>query len=595
MSAQILVVLITIVTLFLFIQGNLRYDFVSLLTLIALVLTGLVPAEDAFVGFAHPAVITVAAVLIISDALTKTGAINRLVTLINRGSDKLQVKILTLMAITAGLSAFMNNVGALALIMPIALTIAKDNKISPSKLLMPVSFASLLGGMLTSIGTPPNLIISTYRVQAGKEAFPFFSFLPVGLTLALTGIAFTVLVGWKLIPLRESDNLGERFNLEDYLFELVVTDECNPSGIKLKDFHKIYGVGINVVSITRDEYQIVSPSGSDKIFPGDILIIKSVSKDLNDLMRKSCLDLKGAKTEKLISETALKSDNIALVDVVLRDDSPLIGRTAIQTQLRTRYNANLIAVSRQGISNVERLKELHFESGDILLLQVPEVSLNDVYSKMRALPLAERDVGLNIKDSTRDQIITVSAFAISILLATFNVLPVNISFVAVTVVLVISKVVTPREFYGSIEWPTIIMIGSLFALGQALETSGGTETIANVISKLAIHFSPAILLGILMTITIILSNLFTSNAAAILMAPIALGVANTLDLSVDPFLMTVSVGAASSFLTPIAHQSNTLVMGPGGYKFPDYWRLGLPLVLISIFVGVPMILWVWPL
>lgn len=595
MSAQILVILITIVTLFLFIQGKLRYDFVSLLTLIALVLTGLVPAEDAFVGFAHPAVITVAAVLIISEALTKTGAINRLVALINRGSDKVQLKILTLMAITAGLSAFMNNVGALALIMPIALTIAKDNKISPSKLLMPVSFASLLGGMLTSIGTPPNLIISTYRVQAGKEAFSFFSFLPVGLTLALTGIAFTVLVGWKLIPLRESDNLSERFNLEDYLFELVVTDECNPSGIKLKDFHKIYGVGINVVSITRDEYQIVSPSGGDEIFPGDILIIKSISKDLNDLMRKTCLDLKGAKTEKLIAETALKSDDIALVEVVLRDDSPLIGRTAIQTQLRTRYNANLIAVSRQGISNVERLKELHFESGDILLLQVPEVSLSDVYSKMRALPLAERDVGLNIKDSTRDQIITVSAFGISILLATFNVLPVNISFVAVTVVLVISKVVTPREFYESIEWPTIIMIGSLFALGQALETSGGTETIANVISKLAIHFSPAILLGILMTITIILSNLFTSNAAAILMAPIALGVANTLGLSVDPFLMTVSVGAASSFLTPIAHQSNTLVMGPGGYKFTDYWRLGLPLALISIFVGVPMILWAWPL
>lgn len=595
MNDQILVILIILATLYLFVDGRIRYDFVALMALVALVLTGVIDGKDAFKGFGHPAVITVAAVLIISSALIKTGAIEKLVALLGRGSDSIRLKVFSLMSITALLSAFMNNVGALAIIMPICMTLAKDKDIPPSKLLMPVAFASLLGGMITGIGTPPNLIISTFRVQAGSEPFSFLAFTPVGLTVTIAGILFTSLIGWKLIPVRGSSKLEDRFNLDNYLFELIVTEVCPGEGIRLRDFQGLYGESVNVVSIMRQGDQILSPGASQKIFPDDLLIVKSSSERLNNLTRKSCLQLKSPKSQKLISENNLRSNDISLVEVVLRDDSPLIGRTAVETQLRTRYNANLIAVSRKGIVNIERLKSLKFNRGDILLLQVAASSLDDIYGKIRCLPLAKRETGLKIMDASWEQKVTVLIFGISVILAVLELVPVQISFTLASLALVMFRIISPREFYQAIEWPTIIMIGSLFALGEALETSGGSESLANIISGTSSYLSPGLLLALIMTITVILTNIVNNNAATILMAPIALRVAALLGVSHDPFLMAVCVGASISYITPIGHQSNTLIMGPGGYKFSDYWRLGLPLSILSIAVGTPLILMVWPL
>jgi|LSQX01.2.fsa_nt_gb di/tricarboxylate transporter len=595
MNDQILVILIILATLYLFVDGRIRYDFVALLALVTLVLTGVIDGKEAFKGFGHPAVITVAAVLIISSALIKTGAIEKLVGLLGRGNDSIRLKVLSLMSITALLSAFMNNVGALAIIMPICMTLAKDKDIPPSKLLMPVAFASLLGGMITGIGTPPNLIISTFRVQAGSEPFSFLAFMPVGLSVTIAGILFTAFIGWKLIPVRGSSKLEDRFNLDNYLFELIVSEACPGEGVRLKDFQSLYGESVNVVSIMREGDRILSPGASQKIFPHDLLIVKSSSERLNNLTRKSCLQLKGPKSQKLISENNLRSNDISLVEVVLRDDSPLIGRTAIETQLRTRYNANLIAVSRRGRINVERLKSLKFNRGDILLLQVATSSLDDIFGKIRCLPLAKRETGLKIMDSSREQKITLLIFGISIILTVLELVPVQISFTLASLALVFFRIISPREFYQAIEWPTIIMIGSLFALGEALETSGGSETLANIISGTSSYLSPGLLLALIMTITVVLTNIVNNNAATILMAPIALRVAALLGASHDPFLMAVCVGASISYITPIGHQSNTLIMGPGGFKFADYWRLGLPLSILSIAVGTPLILMVWPL
>ncbi len=594
MYGQIVVFVVILLTLILFAHGKLRYDFVSLLALLVLILFGVIKPEESFKGFSHPAVITVASVLIISSALVKTGAVDKLVDLVNKGSDKTFFKILVLMTITAVLSAFMNNVGALAIIVPIALKIAKDKDIPPSKLLMPVAFASLLGGMITGIGTPPNLIISEYRIQTGKEAFRFFDFAPVGLTLAVAGILFISFIGWKLIPIRDTGALKERFNIEDYLFELVVTDKCAKEGIKLSDFFNTYGVGINIVTIIRGGRQITSPGGRQTILRDDILIVKAMPSNLNDLIHKTCLELKGAETDKLVSETMLRSDDVALVEVVLRNDSHLIGRTAVETKLRNRYNANLIAVSRKGVYTVDRLKNFKFNNGDVLLLQAPKASLHDMYSKMRALPLTEHDVDLKIEDTKKEQWLTLIIFFVSVILAALNILPVYVSFAAAALLLVILKIMTPREFYEAIEWPTIIMIGSLFAIGAALESSGGSETIAGLITGLSSYVPAYIILSIILVMTIILANIINNNATTILMAPIAISVAAALSLNADPFLMAVVIGASTSFITPIAHQSNTLVMGPGGYKFTDYWKLGLPLTLILILLGIPLIMIIWP-
>lgn len=594
-NPQIIVFLVTLVTLILFVDGRLRYDFVSLLSMLILTFTGIVKPENAFLGFSHPAVITVAAVLIITSALIKTGVINRLVTIINLGSNKLTLKIMGLMTITALLSAFMNNVGALALIMPISMGIAKDNDISPSQLLMPIAFASLLGGMITSIGTPPNLVISTYRIQAGKEAFSFFSFAPVGLALTFAGILFTTILGWKLIPVRKSTDLKEGFELEDYLFELLVTEDCPSRGIRLRDICKTYKVSLNIISIIRDGQVTIPPSASERIFPNDILIVKSLSGDLNNLINKACFKLKGAKTDKLLSDKYLKSNDIALIEVVLRDDSPLIGRTAVETQLRNRYNANLIALSSKGVTKIERLKVYKFSVGDVLLLQVPKTHLNDMYLKMRCLPLAEREIDLPITTTGKEQFISVFVFLISIVLSTLGIMPVQITFTASALLLVIFNVISPREFYQAIEWPTVIMIGSLFSLGEAIETSGLSENIASFLLNLSIYFPPTFMVVMVMFITICLTNLINNTAATILMAPIGISIANSLGVSVDTFLMSICIGASTSFMTPIAHQSNTLVMGPGGYKYTDYVYLGLPLSIISLVIGAPLILLVWPL
>ena len=595
MVSQIIVFAVILLTLFLFIDGRLRYDFVALLGLVTLTITGVIPPEVAFVGYSHPAIITVASVLVISSALIKTGVIDNLVRLINKGKNSVTSKVISLMVITATLSAFINNTGALALILPIALTISKDNKISPYQLLMPVAFASLLGGMITGIGTPPNLIVSTYRIQAGYEAFPFFSYAPVGITLSIVGILFTAFIGWRLIPKRDSKSISDLFDIEGYLFELIVTDSYKLAGKTLREFYKEFKIEMNVLSIIRSDHKIIAPRASQQLLIGDIIIIKALSTDLSNLIKKTGLKLKTIKTDVLTEDPHLKADEVALVEVVLREDSLLIGRTALETNLRNRYNVNLVAVSRKGVSHVERLKSFRFQRGDVLLIQVPESILQDTYSKLRVLPLAERGVDINIEKPKRNQIITLGIFLTSILFTTLGIIPVQIAFSSAALLLVLTKMLTPREFYDAIEWPTVVMLGSLFALGNGLTISGASDTIANGLMKLSFAFSPGMMVVLLMIMTMSITNLISSSATAVLMGPIALSLASSMGVSPDPLLMSVSVAASSAFLTPIGHQSNILVMGPGGYKFRDYWRLGLPLSILVLLIGAPLILYIWPL
>lgn len=592
MKPQMIVFIVILATFYLFVDGRVRYEFASLSGLMVLVVSGVIEPQDAFLGFSHPAVITVASVLVISSALVKSGVIEHLVVFLNKRSKNITSKLASLMVVTAVLSAFMNNVGALALIMPITIKVAKDNKMSPSVLLMPVAFASLLGGMMTEIGTPPNLIVSGYRMEDSGLAFRFFDFAPVGFTLVVIGILFTILIGWKLIPKRKSQAEKGLFNIDNYLSEVVVTKSSKMIGKTLREFFKTYKLEINVLSIVRDDRRIVAPKADEILLVGDVLIIKAVASELSNLVNRTGLSLKGAKLDFAQS---LSSDNMALVEVVLREDSFLIGRTAFQLKLRNRFNVNLIAVSREGISSFSRLKSFMFKSGDILLMQVPVSILQDTYSKLRCLPLAERKIGIEGNKSRKEEILPLSIFAIFIILTTVGMLPVQIAFSLAAILLVLVKVITPREFYEAIEWPTILMLGSLLQLGSALQSSGGSDTIANALNKFSVVLSPHMMVVVVMFITIVLTNLISNSASAALMAPIAFSLAKYMGVSPDALLMSVSVASSAAFLTPIAHQSNMLVMGPGGYKFTDYWRLGLPLTILVLLVGTPMILYMWAL
>ncbi len=588
---QFIVFSVIVLTLLLFIDGRIRYEFISISGLLLLAITGIISPEETFSGFGHPAVITVASVLVISAAIIKSGIIEDLVVFVNNKSKNVHLKLTGLMIATAFLSAFMNNVGALALILPVALRVAKDEKESPSKFLMPVAFASLLGGMTTIIGTPPNLIVSNYRTQNGGLPFNFFEFTPVGITMVIIGIGFTTLLGTKIIPQRKTRNEEGLFNIGEYLSEVVITNKSKVVGKRIRDFHELFKTEVQVLSIVRDKYKIIIPKANERLLIGDVLIVKT--DDLPELINRTGLSLKGAKLDFLKSVPFLKSNEFSLIEVVLRDDSLLIGRTALEIKLRNRYNVNLIAVSRKGQLSIARLKSFRFKSGDILLLQAPRSILQDIYHKLSCLPLAERSVDIKVEVKKTKQYLPLALFTAGIFATTLGLLPVQIAFSTVAIMLVLFKTITPREFYESIEWSTILLLGTLLPLGSALQSSGASDTLASMLMRLSSFIPPTWMLVILMTITMIITNLISGTGTAVLMGPIALSLARSIGVSPDPYLVGVCIAASSAFLSPIGHQSNMLVMGPGGYKFTDYWKLGLPLSIMVLSIGAALILTIW--
>ena len=596
MYQQLIVFSVILVSLFLFVNGKIRYDFVALIALLVLALAGIVPASSAFLGFGHPAVITVAAILVVSSALLKTGALDQLVRFLNRGGKSISVKIAALMIMTAALSSFMNNVGALALIMPIAIKVGKHHKISASYLLMPVAFSSLLGGLITEIGTPPNLIISTYRVNAGLESFSFFDFAPVGVGLTFIGIIFISFIGWHLIPKRKSDDVQtDFFEVDDYMSEVYIPEGNKNANKSIRDMLLKLNLDVNIVSIIRGNKTIIAPNASNQIEECDLLVIKADHNELSKLIEKSGFILKGSKVIYDESGKMLSDEEHTIVEVVLRDDSPAIGRNIIELDLRRRYSANLVAVSRNNISSYYRLKSHRFRPGDILLLQCSRASMQETLTKLRALPLAERGVDLSSSKHFLKRNLTIGLFLLSIIATTAGLVSVQVSFVSCAVLMVLINVITPKEFYEAIEWPIIIMLGALLPIGEALQTTGGADTIAGLMIRAMDILNPSMMVVLLMVITMLLTNMINNAAAAVLMAPIAISLSIQMGVSVDPLLMGVAVSASSAFMTPIGHQSCTLVMGPGGYRFGDYWRMGLPVSLLVLLIGTPLLLFFWPL
>ena len=596
MIDQIIVLTVIIISLILFIQSKIRYDIVAMIALLIVTLTGIVPGEEAFNGFSHPAIITVAAILVVSRGLLNVGAMDPVTALVNKLKGGIQLKLIVLMGITAFFSSFMNNVGALALIMPVAIKLGKENDISPSILLMPVAFASLMGGLITEIGTPPNLIISKYRLETASKPFEIFDFAPVGLLLTLVGILFIGLIGYKLIPNRKSlsDNY-KLFKIEDYLAELRIPSGNKMIGKSLMDFSNIHNLDVNVLSIIRNGVNIIAPHARELIETDDLLCVRMEPSELTKLIEKTGVLLKGAKLTSDESGKLLNASDHSLVEIVLRDDSPLIGFSAKESNLRNVYNVNLVAISRQGVHLRNRLGEISFKTGDILLLQIANHNIEQALISLRGLPLAERGIAINSIPLKAPRGIALCLFIGSIVLTTVGALPVQVSFALAAVMMILTKIISVKEIYESIEWPVIVMLGAMLPLGDALQTTGAADVIASLFLNFKDVLSPEIILGLLMLVTMLLTNLINNAAAAVLMAPIGISLAYGLGVSADSMLMAVAVSSSCAFMTPIGHQSNTLIMGPGGYHFGDYWKIGLPVTLLFLIIGTPLILFFWPL
>jgi len=579
-----------LLTLVLFVTGRWRFDVVALLALLIVVLTGLVPVESAFNGFSNPAVITVAAVLVISRALQNSGAIDLIGDRLLRLKGGMVVQLAALTGIVAVLSAFMNNVGALALMMPAAITVAHRKGVSPSAFLMPLAFASLLGGMTTLIGTPPNIIAAAYRAETGAPPFRMFDFTPVGAGVAVAGLLFIVLIGWRLIPKRQGQSAtDDLFEVEKYITEVRLPADSRLVRKRLPEINAFVENGINLLGLVRDGERRLAPSPRTEFRAGDILVLQIDTGGLEALVAKARVELVGS--ERIISED-LQSDEVRLMEAVVMDESLLVGGTAFSLDLRRRYGVNLLAVSRQGRRLRARLDRIRIRAGDVLLLQCPVETARQSLAVLGCLPLAQREIRIG---RPQQLIPPLAIFGAAMLLSAVSVVPVQIAFVAAVVIMVIGGFVSLREAYDSIDWPIIILLGAMIPVGEALETSGGAQLIADTLLRVADHMSPAVVLTIVLVFTMFLSDLVNNAAAVVLTAPIGIDVAQGLGASVDPFLIAIAIGASCAFLTPIGHQSNTLVMGPGGYKFGDYWRMGLLLEIIVVLVAIPLILVFWPL
>lgn len=579
-----------ILTLVLFITGRWRYDIVALLALLIVTLTGLIPVERAFMGFSNPAVITVAAVLVLSRGLQNSGIVELIGQWLARLKGGITVQLLALTSIITVLSAFMNNVGALALFLPVVLELARKKQLRASALLMPIAFASLLGGMTTLIGTPPNIIVSSFREQTGAEPFGMFDFSPVGVGVAVVGVIFISLLGWRLIPDRRGRaSLTNLFEIENYVTEVRIPESSKLVGKSLRDIPDFSRAETIIIGLVRNRERRLEPSARTIIRAGDILILSSDTENIKKLVEDAGLELVGSEK---IGHSDLESEDISLVEAVIMPNSMMLGGTAKSLNLRAAYGVNLLAVSRQGQMIRRRLDRIRFRNGDVLLLQLHSEMLKETVETLGCLPLAGR--GLRIS-ATRKMVTALLIFSAALLAAAFGLVPVQVSFVAAAVLMVMMKILTLAEAYQSIDWPIIILLGAMIPVGEALETTGGAQMIANSLLSLSGIIPVAGTLVIALVATMFLSDLVNNAAAVVLMAPIGIHVAEGMGVSFDPFLIAIAIGASCAFLTPIGHQSNTLVMGPGGYKFGDYWRMGLILEILVVVIAIPLILIFWPL
>ena len=587
MSDQHLLSITIIGLLCMFIWSKFRYDALAAGALVILIVLGVIPANQAFDGFAHPAVITVALVLIISQGLKNSGLTGLVGKLIGGKSFTKFQFLISLLFIAAILSSFINNIGALAILLPITLNICQKMNWHPSRFLMPLAFACILGGMNTTIGTPPNIIISEYKSTISDAGFNFFDFSYVGLAVTVLSIFFIALIGNKFIQLRDDSTAGSSLiDLKGYLFEVEVNEKSSAIGMTLSAFKKEAGEDTEVLGIVNENGGVKKVKNNLRIKAGQILVIKTPPDDISSIL--SVFDFSIPKELHSFDD-----DDLEEIEAMITPGSRLIGRK-YDFFLKLAYEElNLLGLWRKGSRYRTRLTRETFKAGDVLLLGVRDLDEEDVTNKIKHLglmPLMQRE--LQTIPSRSRLLKGIIFFLISIFLVTLNILPTAAAFLLCVLGFARIRIID-SNFYREVDWPIIIMLAAMIPIGTALQTTGLSDVISLNISSIAADMSLFWLLFLILIITMATTDIINNAATAVIMAPISAGIGMQLGYDVEPFLMVVAVGASCAFLTPIGHQCNTVVMGPGNYKFTDYWRLGLPLDILIIAISIPMILFVW--
>ena len=573
------------------IWGRFRYDIVAFSALLVAVVLGVIPSSEAFAGFGHPATLVVALVLVVSAGLVRSGAVFLITRTLINASRSLGGHIALMGFVGGVLSAFMNNVAALALLMPVDIQTAHKAKRAVGLSLMPLSFATILGGMVTLIGTPPNIIIAAIREQELGEPFKMFDFAPVGGVAALAGLLFVSLVGWRLIPQRDAKTKSEGFgDIGQFIAELTV-----PEGSKYIDqrLQSLYGTAekndVAILGLLRDGKKRYGTAATTELKAGDALILEATPEALDEFRTAVQLDFSDTARQDILTTD---SGGLTMLECVVSDTARVNGRSAQAVGLAWRQRSVLMGISRQGKRITKQLRKTILRPGDILLILVPQETADDVISWLGCLPLADR--GLQVTADHKVWL-AIGLFAVAVFAASVGLvyLPIALGFVVIAYVL--TGIIPLHQLYSHIEWPVVVLLGSMIPLGAALQSSGGTELIARTLVDLTQGMAPWTILTILMVATMTLSDVLNNTATTIVAAPISIQMAQSLGVNPDPFLMAVAISASAAFLTPIGHKNNTLILGPGGYSFGDYWRLGLPLEILIVAVSIPAILVFWPL
>ena len=571
--------------------GRFRYDLVAFAALMIGVVLGVVPTKDAFSGFGHPATLVVALVLIVSAGLVRSGAVFLITRTLVDSTRSLAAHITLMGAIGGVLSAFMNNVAALALLMPVDIQTARKAGRKPGLSLMPLSFATILGGMVTMIGTPPNIIIASIREESLGAPFRMFDFAPVGGVAAIAGLAFVALIGWRLIPQSaENDTAGDPMaEIGQYIAELTIPEGSKLIGQRLFELYEVADKSdVAILGVVRDGKRRFGTARHTELQAMDAIVLEASPDALDEF--RATLSLDFAESGR---QDALRADGegLSVVEVVVPENARIAGKTAQAIGLGWRQRTVLMGISREGKNITKQVRKTEIYPGDILLLLAPADNSTEVIEWLGCLPLANR--GLNVTENSKVWL-AIGLFAAAVAAASVGLIYLPIALGLVVIGFILTKIIPVQEVYDHIQWPVVVLLGSMIPLGSALQTSGGTELIAGALLSVTTGFAPWVILTILMVVTMTLSDVLNNTATTIVAAPVGIEMAKALGVDPDPFLMAVAVAASCAFLTPIGHKNNTLILGPGGYRFGDYWRMGLPLEILIVAVSIPAILVFWP-
>ncbi|MDO5632619.1 MAG: SLC13 family permease [Paracoccus sp. (in: a-proteobacteria)] len=576
----------------LMIWGKWRHDLIAFAGLMAGVLTGVVPAAEAFSGFGHPATMVVALVLVATAGLMRSGVVSLLTKFLSRPKWPVTLHIAVMGGVGAALSGFMNNIAALAILMPTDMQVARKAGRAAALTLMPLAFATILGGMLTMIGTPPNLLVSGFRQDVIGEPFRMFDFLPVGGAVAAAGLAFIALVGWRLIPRHATETPADdaEAKVRDYMAELVVPEGSSAIGKMVADLDEsAEKADVAILAVRRGEMRLSGLTRAITLQQGDRLLVEAAPAALDEFRSDLRLAFPDGHGDSI---PRAGGEGQSLVECVVPENARVVGHTARSLRLSSQFNTVLMGIQRRGRTIRQNLRQVRVEPGDILLLLVPEDRDEEIIANLGCLPLD--GAWLTVTKENR-MWLAFSLFLAAIGATTMGWITMPVALGCVTVCYVLFKILSLDEIYTHIDWPVIVLLGAMIPLGLALDTTGGSALLASGLAAITQGYPAWVALVLLMIATMTLSDVLNNNATTILAAPVGIRLAEQLNVNPDAFLMGVAVSASCAFLTPIGHQNNTLILGPGGYRFGDYWRMGLPLEVLVMAVSVPMLLIVWPL